>query len=99
MDSESQNIANPIENATTSDHTTNDEHNQQQPTSESSTDHSNIVDLIGNGQLVKKVCELPRQLNNWMDLNSKKFVAFYYSRVPGIDSRTRRFPAAAREHL
>lgn len=57
MDSESQNNVNPIENATTSDHTANDEHKQQQPqsTSESSTDQSNIVDLIGNGQLVKKV--------------------------------------------
>lgn len=59
MDSESQNNVNPIENATTSDHTTNDEHKpqqqQQSATSESSTDQSNVVDLIGNGQLVKKV--------------------------------------------
>lgn len=98
MDSESQNNANPIENATTSDHTTNDEHNQQQPTSESSTDHSNIVDLIGNGQLVKKVCE-PFRLINWTNLNLKQFVKFVCPRVSGINSRTRWFPAAAREHL
>lgn len=59
MDSESQNHVNPIENATTSDHTTNDEHNQQKSAeaSESSSDQKNIVDLIGNGQLVKKVSE------------------------------------------
>lgn len=59
MDSESsQNNVNSDENATTtttSDTTTNDEHKQQSTEpSESSTDQSNIVDLIGNGQLVKK---------------------------------------------
>lgn len=65
MDSESQNSANPIENATTTDHTTSDEHKPQQPPSESSTEQKNIVDLIGNGQLVKKVCEtLNSQSNN-----------------------------------
>lgn len=71
MDSESQNNVNPIENATTSDHTTNDEHKQQQSTeaSESSTDQSNIVDLIGNGQLVKKVSELHNNLLTWMKSN------------------------------
>lgn len=61
MDSESnQNNLSPVENVTTSDAaTTNDEHKQQQSTeaSESSNDQSNIVDLIGNGQLVKKVRE------------------------------------------
>lgn len=58
MESESQNSSNPVEITTTPDpSTTNDEHKQQsaQSASESSTDQSNIVDLIGNGQLVKKV--------------------------------------------
>lgn len=59
MDSESQNNGNSVENATTSDTTMNDEHNQQSAeVSQNSTDQSNIVDLIGNGQIVKKASKL-----------------------------------------
>lgn len=59
MESESQNQSNPVETTPTSDSTTatNDEHKPKpNEASESSTDQSDIVDLIGNGQLVKKVC-------------------------------------------
>lgn len=65
MDSDSQNNLNPIEQATTSDYTPNDEQKQQQSTSESSTDQSNIVNLIGNGQYIEKVC---RNLINYSQL-------------------------------
>lgn len=54
---DSENKSSPIENTTTPDPAaSNDEHKpQSNEASESSPDQSNIVDLIGNGQLVKKV--------------------------------------------
>lgn len=85
MDSESQNSSNPIENTTTPDSTTTTTADKPQPTeaSDSSTDQSNIVDLIGNGQLVKKV---------FQNLTSMRLEPIRISTVAspiGIDSRTR----------
>lgn len=55
MDSDTQITANPIENI---DAPTDTNEDDKHPKNSENSEQSNVIDVIGNGQLVKKVYEI-----------------------------------------